>query len=56
MGPKIPDSGIFGFWKYYYQISNQCRGICLSAKFRARMKMPNFGTKNTLFWYFWLEI
>ena len=26
--------------------------ICLIAKFREKMKMPNVGTKNTLFGYF----
>ena len=30
--------------------------ICLTAKFREKMKMPKFGTKNDLFGCFWARI
>ena len=39
-----------GIWKYYCHIWNQCRRISL---FRGRKKIPQFGTKNALFGYFW---
>ena len=37
-------------------ISNQNPWICLIAKYCEIMKMPTFGTKNALFWYFWARI
>ena len=42
-----------GILRTYGHIWNQCPRICLFAKFRARIKMPNFGTKHALFGYFW---
>ena len=32
---------------------NERRRICVTAKFCERVKMTKFGTKNTLFEYFW---
>ena len=40
------------FWKIYCHIWNQHLWICLIAKYREIMKMPKFGTKNALYWYF----
>ena len=42
--------------KNYCHIWNQCPQICLFEKFHAKTKMPKFGTKNTLFGYFWAGI
>ena len=48
------------FWaiifKSYCHIWNQHSRICLIAKFREIIKMPNFGAKNALFVYFWAII
>ena len=51
----MPYLGIFGLEvsKNYCHISNQHRRIYLTAKFRGKMKIPKFGTKNTLFGSFW---
>ena len=58
MGLKVPCLGISGqeFWKRYCHIWNQHPQICLSAKFHEKIKIPKFGTKNTLFGYFWARI
>ena len=47
----MPYLGIFGLEvsKNYCHISNQRRRIYLIAKFRGKMKIPKFGTKNALF-------
>ena len=48
------------FWawisKNYCHIWNQRPRICIIAKFREKMKIPKFGTKNVLFAYFWAGI
>ena len=51
LGPKMPYLGIFGleFSENYCHISNQHRRIYLIAKFRGKMKIPKFGTKNVFF-------
>ena len=56
--PKMPYLGIFGqeLKKKYCQIWNQHPQISLIAKFRGKTKMPKFGTKNSLFGYFWARI
>ena len=44
-----------GIWKQYCRIWNQPPRICLTAKFREKMKMPEFGTKtNAIFGYFFV--
>ena len=35
--------------KNYYHIYNQRRPICLIAKFRSKIRILKFGTKNALF-------
>ena len=54
----MSDSGIFGleFEKKYCHIWNQHPQICLIAKYHQIMKMTKFGTKSTLFGYFWARI
>ena len=57
LGPRILYF-IFGyFWakilKCYCDIWNQHPWICLNAKFREKIKMPNFVTKNALLRSFW---
>ena len=42
-----------GIWKQFCHIWNQQPRICLIAKFCRKTKMPKFGSKNALFWYFW---
>ena len=44
------------FQKSFCHVWNQNLRICLNAKFREKMKMPKFGTKNVLFGYFWTRI
>ena len=44
------------FSKKLLSCLNQDLRICLNAKFREKMKMPKFGTKNVLFGYFWTGI
>ena len=44
------------FKKNYCQIWNQHPQICLFAKYDKEIKMPKFGTKSALFWYFWAGI
>ena len=60
LGPKMPFFIFWYFWvriwKNYYDIWNQHFRICLNAKFREKMKMPNFGTENALFRYIWARI
>ena len=45
----------FFFFKLCH-IWNHHSQICLNAKFREKMTMPKFGTKNALFGYFWTRI
>ena len=54
----MSDSGIFGleFEKKYCHVWNQHPQICLIAKYHQIMKMTKFGTKSTLFGYFWARI
>ena len=40
------------FKKNYYDIWNHYPWICLIAKYCEIMKIPKFGTKSALFWYF----
>ena len=52
---------MFGYFsarilKNYSYIWNQHPRIGLIPKFREKMKMPIFGTKNALFGYFWTRI
>ena len=60
LGPKMPFFIFWYFWariwKNYYDIWNQHFRICPNAKFREKMKMPNFGTENALFRYIWARI
>ena len=58
-GPKIPDFGYFSM-KFentnYCYIKNPRPRVLLIEKFRVRIKMPKFGTKNNLFVYLWAGI
>ena len=53
----MPYFGIFGleFSKIYCHIWNQHPRVWLNRKFREKMKMSKFGTKNALFEYFWAK-
>ena len=49
-------SYLYIFWaKKYFDIWNQHRQICQTAKFREKLKMSKFGTKNALFEVFLLS-
>ena len=54
----MPYSGIFGLEfennNVIFEIS--ALELVLYGKFREKMKMPKFGTKNALFGYFWVRI
>ena len=60
LGLKMPYFILGYFWarilKIYCHIWNQHPRTCLIAKFREKMKMPKFGTKNALFGYLWDRI
>ena len=50
MGLKKLYLGLWnGMLKNYWHIYNQRPPICLIAKFRAKIRIPKFGTKNALF-------
>ena len=42
--------------KNYYHIWNQCSRICQNARFCVKIEILQFGTKNSLFGYFWAAI
>ena len=56
LAQKLLYLGIFGLEFENFDIWNQPPRIFLKPKFRAKMKIPKFRTKNVLFRYFWAEI
>ena len=56
LGPKMPHLGIFGLEFENSIVIFKITRVCLAAKFRERMKIPTFGTRNALFGYFWSRI
>ena len=57
LGPKMPYLDILG-WKFEKLLSylkNQQPGICHNAKFFAKLKILNLGTKNAWFTWFCCE-
>ena len=53
----MPDLGILGLEFSNTIVIFEIRTLeFLIAKFREKMKIPKFGTKNALFGYFWARI